>query len=291
MRRSFVVRLLAIAAVTLGGAAALASPPPTSPDRAHEAVLAALAAGGDIAGQAENLAKLAWPQGKRDEQISARARRELVTFGDHSMLALRNAMNSVKPEYTDEVLETAMDASRQARAELSGTHVPIILDALWVGNHAAKAHAIEAIQTIHTPLAVQPLIDSAIEDPSLTGDVVGALGALRYPQSRFYLEKIMMEGQPSMRPIAAASLAQLGGAGLGPLKNALKAPDKEARLLAARALLPVATDYEVGAIYEYIEKHGDDDPAVTAALKGLAANIEKAIAARDANAAAGSPKD
>jgi hypothetical protein len=71
----------------------------------------------------------------------------------------------------------------------------------------------------------------------------------------------------------------------------LKAPTRDARLLAARALLPAATEYDLGALYEYIEKHGDDDPELTQALKLSATAIEKAIAARDANAAADSPKD
>jgi len=44
-------------------------------------------------------------------------------------------------------------------------------------------------------------------------------------------------------------------------------------------------------LYEYLEKHGDDDDALTQSLKASAANIEKAIAARDANAAAASPKN
>jgi hypothetical protein len=105
------------------------------------------------------------------------------------------------------------------------------------------------------------------------------------------LEKVMMEGPPTLRPVAASSLAQIGGAALGPLKNALKAPNRDARLLAARALLPAATDYDVGAIYEYIEKHGDDDPTLTQSLKDVAIRIEKAISARDASAAADTPKD
>jgi hypothetical protein len=71
----------------------------------------------------------------------------------------------------------------------------------------------------------------------------------------------------------------------------LKAPDRNARVLAVRALLPAATEYDLGAIYEYIEKHGDDDPELTQALKVSATSIEKAIAARDAKAAADSPKD
>ena len=78
---------------------------------------------------------------------------------------------------------------------------------------------------------------------------------------------------------------------MGPLKKALKAQNREARLLAVRTLLPAATEYELGALYEYVEKYGDDDPDVTRAIKVSASAIEKAIAARDASQAADSPKD
>lgn len=284
-----VVRFLTVITLAASAAAATASAP--VPDRAREAVVRALAAGGDVPGQAHQLTELAWPSGKRDDVVAARARQELENFGDHAMAALRDALNTVKPAYTDEVVSTALGAQRAARTEMASSHLPIILDALWVGSHDAKVRAIHAIAVTHSPVAVQPLIDSAITDPSLAPLVVETLGALRYPQARFYLDKMMMQGPAPIRPAAASSLAQIGGAALAPLKNALKAPSRDARILAARALLPSATEYELGALYEYLEKHGDDDPALTQALKASAANIEKAIAARDANAAAASPKN
>ena len=78
---------------------------------------------------------------------------------------------------------------------------------------------------------------------------------------------------------------------MGPLKKALKAQNRDARLLAVRALLPAATEYELGALYEYVDKYGGDDPALTQAIKASAGAIEKAIAARDASQAADSPRD
>jgi HEAT repeat protein len=151
--------------------------------------------------------------------------------------------------------------------------------------------AIDVLIPVRSALSVQPMIDAALEDPSLAPQVVAALGALRFDQARFYLEKVMMEGPPSLRPVAAASLTQIGGAALAPLKNALKAPDRDTRLLAARALLPAATERELGALYDFIRDHGNDDPALTQALRGLTVRIEQAIAARDAANAAGAPKD
>jgi HEAT repeat protein len=275
-----------VAAAVLAGAA----PAAPAPDRAREAIVYALSTGGDVPGQARNLAALAWPAGKRDEEIAARARKELENFGEHALVALRESMNTVKREYTEEVIVTTLGAQRNSRVELTSSCLPVVLDTLWVGSRAAKVRAIEAFGVTHSPLAIHPMIDSAIADPSLAPAVVETLGAMRYQQSRFYLEKVMMEGPPELRPAAASSLAQIGGAALAPLRKALKADNREARLLAARALLPASTEYDLGAIYEYIEKHGDDDPALTASLKSRAVDIEKAIAARDANAAAGSPK-
>lgn len=262
-----------------------------APDRAREAIVRALAASDEIPEQARNLANLAWPAGKRDDVVAARARHELAGFGDHAFAALRDALNRVKIADTEQVLTTTLAAQRNARAEAASQYIASVLDALWVGSRAAKLVAIQSLAERNSPLALNPLIDSAIDDPALAPRVVELLGTMRYQQARFYLERVMMEGPPDLRPVAASSLAQIGGAALGPLKNALKAPSRDARLLAARALLPAATDYDVGAIYEYVEKHGDDDPALTQSLKDVATRIERAISARDASAAADSPKD
>jgi hypothetical protein len=289
------VKLLCVVAVSLAVfpaiGAAPTSPTPADAQRADRAVAEALARGGDPIEQARNLARLAWPDGKRDEVVAARARRELGDFGGHGMVALHEAINTAKAIYAAEVVRSIMTASLYTRGGNSPEYVPALLDALWVDNHEARAMAISGLIPPRPALAVQAMIDAAFDDPTLAPQVVAALGSLRYEQARFYLEKVMMEGPPTLRPVAASSLTQIGGAALGPLKNALKAPSREARLLAARALLPAATDHELGALYDYIRDHGDDDPALTEALKASTINIEKAIAARDAAAAAAAPKD
>ena len=286
-----VAAVLILGVVSSAAGAAGASQPAAAADPAREAIVQALATGGDIPGQARNLAKLAWPAGKRDEVVAARARLELSRFGNHALGALRESLNSVKVDYTEEVVTTIIEGQRNTRADMAKEYLVTMLDALWVGSHGAKARAIQALVLNPPALAVAPMIDSAIADPSLAPQVIEALGSMRFPQARFYLERVMMQGPPPLRPMAASSLAQIGGAALTPLKAALKSQDREARLLAVRALLPAATEYELGALYEYIEKHGDDDPGLTAALKTSATAIEKAIAARDATKAADSPKD
>jgi hypothetical protein len=261
-----------------------------SDDRAREVIVKALAAGGDIPGQARNLVGLAWPAGKRDEAVAARARRELVNFGEHALGPLRTAMNTVKVDYTVEVMATTLGAQRMANSPAANVYIASAIDALWVGSHEAKALAIDALSYDRTPMSVAPMIDSAIDDPALAPQVVEALGRMRFQQARFYLEKVMMEGPPELRPVAASSLSQIGGLAVLPLRNALKAPSRDARLLAARVIMPVATEYDLGALYEYLEKHGDDDPTLSQEIKSLSVKIEKAIAARDAKEAAASPE-
>jgi hypothetical protein len=201
------------------------SAPDPAADPAREAVVAALATGGDIPGQAKNLVNLAWPAGKRDEAVADRARRELAHFGHHGMGALRTALNTVKIGWTEEVVETILEARRAARVDMAQQYIVAILDALWVGSRGAKALAIQALSVDRNVLAVAPMIDSAIADPSLAPQVVEALGAMRYQQARFYHETVMMEGPPPTgrsrhRP------RQIGG-GAQPSENA-EAPSRRA---------------------------------------------------------------
>jgi hypothetical protein len=279
-----------VRSVFLAAALALPAAAATTAADADRAVGEALAEGANPLTQARKLTELAWSQG-RDDVIATRARRELVDFGGHSMLALREALNTVDPAYAEEILLTTMAAATREQTPGAQEYVPVFLDALWIDNHAARLRAIDGLVPVRSALAVQPMIDAALEDPTLAPPVVAALGAMRYDQARFYLEKVMMEGPMELRPVAAASLTQIGGAALGPLKNALQAPGRETRVLAARALLPAAGERELGALYDYIRDHGDDDPALTQALRGLTERIEQAIAARDAANAASGEKD
>ena len=260
--------------------------------RVDAAVASALASGHDPLQQARALCRLAWPlTGTRDEAVAAGARKALETFGTRYMYALQEAVNISPVEYTDEIVRTLMIQQQDGPVSDMPELVPTLLDALWVGNQAAKARAIEALLAFRPALAVQPMIDAAIQYPELTGLVVNTLGRYRYEQARFWLEKIMIEGPEELRAPAASSLAQIRGAALGPLKNGLKAPDRATRVLAARALLASATEYELGAIYEYIERHADDDAVLTDSLKRTAERFEREIAARDAADAAAAPKD
>jgi hypothetical protein len=291
--RALLPLFLVLAAVTLPARAATAAARSAAETaRVEAAVAQALSSSHDPLQQARGLCRLAWPlTGPRDEAVAAAARKGLETFGVRYMYALQEAINLSPIEYSDEIVRTLMIQQREGNPQDMPELVPTLLDALWVGNRAAKERAIDALLMFRPALAVQPMIDAAIEYPELTPLVVDTLGRYRYEQARFWLEKIMIEGPEELRAPAASSLAQIRGAALGPLKNALKAPDRATRVLAARALLASATEYELGAIYEYIERHADDDAVLTESLKRTAERFEKEIAARDAAEAASAPKD
>lgn len=294
------LRTVAIAALIVGGvaqaasrpAAPVPSPADANAERAHQAVLRALASGADPNGQAEALVRLAWPDTPaRDEAVSLRARDELRKFGPYSAHALHEAVNSVRKEYTGEVIKTLLSAETLVTHGTAPDFVASYLDALWVGNRAAKLLVIPRLAVERNVLAVQPMIDSAIDDPTLAGPVIDALGKMKFEQARFWLEKMMLAGPADLRSAAASSLAQIGGSAVEPLRKALASPDRSTRILAVRALLPAATDADLSAIYAYLEAHSDDDPSLTASLKAMAANIERAIAARDAAESAAAPKE
>jgi hypothetical protein len=289
------VPVIIVLGLALAGAApapvrAAEKSPSAADERAREVIVQALVAGGTIPGQARNLVALAWPAGKRDEAVATRARRELVNFGEHALGPLRTAMNTVKLDYTVEVMSTTLGAQRMSNTPGASMYLATAIDSLWVGSREAKALAIDALSYDPTPMAIAPMIDSALDDPALAPQVIEALGRMRYQQARFYLERLMIEGPPELRPMAASSLSQIGGLAVLPLRNALKAPSRDARVLAARVLMPVATEYDLGALYEYLEKHADDDPALSQEIRSLSVKIEKAIAARDAKEAAASPE-
>ena len=294
IRRAVAIVLVAswLAAPALAAPSGAATAGSAEHDRAEKAVLEALKSSLDPAEQAEALAHLAWPATeKRNEVVAERARRELAGFGGHGMLALYHAVNTVGKERTAEVVKTMIEAESLMVGPVAPEFVPGLLDVLWTGSREAKLLALPYLITARSSSSVQPLVDSAIDDPSLMEPVINALGRMRFEAARFWLEKIMIAGAPSYRPMAASSLAQIGGAAMAPLRQATKSDDKAVRILAIRALLPAASDNDLQTIYTYLEKHAADDPGLSQALKATAARIEKAIVARDASEAASAPKD
>jgi HEAT repeat protein len=135
------------------------------------------------------------------------------------------------------------------------------------------------------------MIDSAIEDPSLAPDVIRALGAIGDDRARFYLERMLHEGGAGNREEAAVALARLGGRAMSPLRDAVRSDDRDVRLAAVRAILPVASPDDLTALYVYLTDHADDDPATSQSIRAAAAMIEEALEAREAAEGASSPRD
>ncbi len=254
-------------------------------------MLDALRRGATIPQQAANLIELAWPrEGAVDPVVSQRARQELVGFGLHAIVPLRAMLLRVRPEHQADAVRAFIEARENVRGPVPSDFVPGLEDVLWFGSREAKRVAMHEVARHRSPHAVLPIIDAVIEDPELIADGVRALGFLGDERARFFLAQVFHEQRADLREEAATALARIGGKALGPLRDALRAPTRELRLLAARSLLPVAGEEDLSALYEYLTEHPDDDPATMAAVRAAAERIEKELEAKRAAEAASTPE-
>jgi hypothetical protein len=267
---------LAVLAVVLAGAAPGPAPEPLDPD---SVVAAAMARGGSIPAQADALTELAWPREGGDPRVSERARQKLVEFADQGMDALWKAFFQVKPSDQADVLKTLLLAFRQLSAGLPPAYLPALDDAIWFGTREARLVAIPEVVRFNVQGPVLTIIDAAIEDPEVLPVALDALGTMRDPRARFFLDRVFHEGSPAIRERAATALSRIGEPGRAVLKTAIRSDSKETRLLAIRALLPVATVDDLGSLYDYARTHADDDPAVIAATEATAAKLERLLEA------------
>jgi hypothetical protein len=76
-----------------------------------------------------------------------------------------------------------------------------------------------------------------------------------------------------------------------PLRDALRSGERDVRLAAARAMLPVATPDDLTAFYVYLSEHENDDPGTSQAIRAAAAVIEEKREAQQAADAASAPRD
>ncbi len=275
--------VLSLAAGHTGGA---------TPEEAEQKVLGALQRGSSIPAQAENLMELVWPRdGRADPVVAARARKELVGFGLHAMAPFRSLLSQFRPEYQADAVTAFIEARANVPGATPPEYVPGLEDMLWFGTRAAKRIAMLELARYQSPHAVLPIIDSVLDDPDLLLEGVRALGVIGNERARFFLERVLHEERPELREEAATALARLGGKGQEPLRNALRSPSREIRLVAARAVLPAAGEEDLTALYEYLTDHPDDDPATAAAVRLAAENIERVLEAKRAADAATPSKD
>ncbi len=264
---------------------------PLAPEEADRVVREALFGKLSHAAQAEELVQLAWLRPGVPPEVSERARAELEGWGARVIPTLRRAMERVRTDQTASVVRTILVARESDRAGIPLEYVAALVDALWIGSPEAKRAAIPYLAMQGEKLAVLPLIDSALDDPALVPDVVRALGVIGDDRARFWLEKVLHGGGPGDREAAAVALARIGGRAMSPLRDALRSQNRDVRLAAARAILPVATPDDLTAFYVYLSEHADDDPATSQALRAAAAVIEEKREAQQAADAASAPHD
>lgn len=263
-----------------------------APEKAKRVVLDAMAASqGGIPGQAEALVALAWLDQNIDPAVRKEARDQLAEFGGNALESLMFAMDKVSPEQTAEVVDVVLRAHSSFTGPVHQSFEPALVAAIWVGSREAKQLAIPELTLRRNRHAVLPLIDSAIEDPALVQDVVRALGGIGDDRARFYLEQILNGDDLGLAQDAAVSLARIGGKAITVLHPALRSPHRELRLMAARALVPTATESDLSALYEYLVSHPDDDPQLTEVVRQTTMVIEAGIEARRAAEAASAIED
>lgn len=262
-----------------------------SPEEAERAVLQALAAQTSERAQADELAQLAWLRDGVPPAVAERARVELERFGWHAIPTLAETLHHVSPEDSASVVSTLIVARDSHAVGIPESFLPALVDVLWVGSSEAKRLAIPRIAIAKHPLSVLPLVDSALEDPALLPDVVQALGAIGDDRARFFLEKTLHESGPGVREGSAVALARIGGRALVALRDGMRSTNRDVRLASVRALLPVAGEDDLTALYVYLTEHEGDDPATARAVRAAAETIEEYREARLASEAASAPKD
>jgi len=260
----------------LGGAAqgSLAEDP-------RAVILRAKAAAGSIPAQGDALARLAWPDsGRPDPQVAVLARAELVEFGQHGLAALRGALLRVDPVFTADVLDTPLEARRRVTEGVPPEYIPALLDAVWVGSADARRIAIPELALYRYGPALLACIDTAIEYPGMRAAVIRTLGDFGDHRARFYLEEALLQGPAELRPLAAASLARIGGLAMLLLHGAALSPDPRIRIDAVRALAPVAGIDDLTTLYEYLDQFPDDDEALRAEVRARCEMLESVLEQR-----------
>jgi len=245
-------------------------------------------AGEEPSKQVQALARLAWPDTPLAPQLCARARAEIVAYGERAISPLRVAFGKVKPSDQEDLVRAYIEAFRQMSARIPPDYLPGLEAMVWYGVEGAKRVAIPEIARFRYRGAILTIMDAAAEIPALLPLAAEALGRIGDDRARFFLEKILNEGKPESAEPAAMALAQIGGRALLPLKAGLSAEGRSVRLAAARALLPVARVEDLSALFEYLEAHPDDDPATVQALRQAVIMLDKQRQAQEAAAASSS---
>jgi hypothetical protein len=263
-------------ALVLAHGASADAPVPENPE---DVLARAQAAAVTIPKQAEALALLAWPdEGPVDFAVSCAARDRLVKFGHHALPALRAALTRVDPLYSADVTSAFIAARWWVPYGEPPDYLPGLVDALWYGSPEAQRLAMLAVRIFQFPPAVTAIIDAVEATPALTPVAAAALERMRDPRGRFLLQSVLVAGPDRWRPDAAQALSVLGPEGLEILRESVVAEDPAVRRAALDALLPVAQPDDLTRLYEYLDRHGDEDPELARHIRARAVEIEQRVA-------------
>jgi hypothetical protein len=263
---SFLVAALAASSI------AVAAEEATTP---RDILNKAKAEAGSISGQAEALARLAWPsQGPSDPLVHAAARLELVGFGSYALPALRKAVKEVDPLYTADITAALIQARRREPSGSPPDYLPGLEEAIWFGSVEARRLAMMEISRYPYPPAVLTIIDAVHLDPELTYAGIRALGRLRNERGRFFLKRILVHGEPRYQKLAAQALGLIGETGVPLLREQAVSEQRSVREAAMAALLPYATSDDLTLIHEYVGLHADDDPVLVDSVRSKAIELE-----------------
>jgi hypothetical protein len=246
----------------------------TEPPEAVRIVMKAKADAVAIPAQAEALVRLAWFDEQENSQAAALARDELVKFGKNGLRALFDSLTEVDIRYTADIVATLI-ASRKRMITGSPTkYIATLEQAIWFGSVDAKRLAIKEITRFKYSPALLPIMDSAIEHPTLTGIVIDSLSKMGNDRARFFLDGQLRGGDPVIRARAAECLSSIGNNAIQTLREATSSEDVGVRHAAIEALLPRTTLNDLTILHEYIYMHPEDDPRILGLVRDRAILLE-----------------
>ncbi len=231
----------------------VAAPAAAAADDPRAVLNAAKASAADIHGQAVQLTLLAWPAaGTGEPLVQAAARRELVEFGTHGFAALRQAIPRVDPRYTGDLVATMIEARLDDAHGSPPDYLPGLEEGLWFGASEARRLAMAELSRYPFPPAVLTTIDAIHDEPRLTLAGIRALSRLRDERGRFFLIRVLDEGDPRFKQPAAQALGKLGEVGTAALREHARSPTPAVREAALAALLPHAGPDDLTLLHEYV---------------------------------------
>ena len=149
---------------------------------------------------------------------------------------------------------------------------------LWNGSAVARQLTMYPLSTFRWTPAMIPLVDTAYEFPSLRPRAIETLRDYGDVRSLLFLREVLATGTPEERELATWSLQAISPGGAATLRDFLSHRDPLSRGLAAKALLPIATEDDLAAYYEYLEAFGDsDDATIVASVRRRVEQLEARI--------------